>query len=81
MPITVDLKYFAQLREERGQGAEQLEIEPQSVGELYASLKTEHGFRLEPNQLRMVVNEVFTDAATGLKDGDEVVFIPPVAGG
>ena len=81
MLITVSVRYFAQLREERGSGYEQLQIETQSVGSLYKQLAAEHHFRLQPNQLRMVVNEEFTSVETELQDGDEVVFIHPVAGG
>ena len=37
--------------------------------------------KLDGISLRVAVNQKYVKASTNLKDGDEVVFIPPVQGG
>lgn len=50
-----------------------------TVGELYAELQPRLG--LETALVRAAVNGEFVENDHALKDGDEVVFVPPVAGG
>jgi molybdopterin converting factor subunit 1 len=75
------LRYFALLREEAGRQSESVETAATTPADLYAELAARHGFRLPPAQLRVAVNAAFCDWDRPLRDGDEVVFIPPVAGG
>mgnify|MGYP002262959880 CR=1 FL=1 len=49
--------------------------------DLYAELAARHGFRLAQTQVKVAVNSTFADWNRALAEGDEVVFIPPVAGG
>lgn len=77
----VQLRYYALLREQAGRTAETVESQARTPGELYAELASRHGFRLPPAQVRVAVNSTFADWDRPLADGDEVVFIPPVAGG
>lgn len=79
--ITVELQYFAQLREQAGTGAERVETFASSVAELYEELRGKHGFTLPPQSLRAAVNAEFVAWHQALSDGDAVVFIPPVSGG
>ena len=44
-------------------------------------LQQRHPFSLQPEMLRVAINEEFGDWAQPLAAGDSVVFIPPVAGG
>lgn len=78
---TIRIRYFAQLREERGLSEEVVDFEGDTVIQLYQMLTQRHGFRLKPNQLRMAVNDAFVSHDTVLEAGDVVVFVPPVAGG
>ncbi len=78
---TLNVQYYAVLREERGASEERLESTAATAGALYESLRNQHGFSLEAKQLRVVVNEDFRPWDTPLASGDTVVFIPPVAGG
>ena len=48
---------------------------------LYEELRARHGFTLPADRVRGAVNGEFSAATAVLHDGDEVVFIPPVAGG
>jgi molybdopterin converting factor subunit 1 len=78
---SITVEYYAQLREQSGQGRETLDTDAVSLAALYAELKQRHGFRLDTAQLRVAVNAEFGDWQQPLAEGDVVVFIPPVAGG
>jgi molybdopterin converting factor subunit 1 len=75
------LKYYALLREQAGCGEEELETPAADPAALYDELARRHGFSLSRAQLKVAVNAEFSDWSRRLADGDEVVFIPPVAGG
>lgn len=78
---TVRIQYFALLREQRGVGQETLATTAATAGELYAELRSRHGFTLPADRLRVAVNGEFAPWDVSLSDGAELVFIPPVAGG
>lgn len=78
---TLNLQYYAQLREQAGTGGEQVRTDAASLHELYRELAQRHGFSLPAEQLKVAVNTQFSDWDRPLRDGDTVVFIPPVAGG
>ena len=77
----VTLRYYALLREQAGRQEEVLETRAGDAAALYDEVATRHGFRLPRSLLRVAVNSAFADWSRPLADGDEVVFIPPVAGG
>lgn len=77
----LQLRYFALFREQAGRQAETLETAARTPAELYAELAARHGFRLPGAQVKVAVNSEFSDWERPLADGDEIVFIPPVAGG
>jgi molybdopterin converting factor subunit 1 len=83
MNISIRLRYFASLREIVGQEEETLSIpEGASVTDT-RELLLERYPRLEHALARAVcaVNHQYVSPETILKEGDEVVFIPPVGGG
>jgi sulfur-carrier protein len=77
----ISVQYFAILREQRGVSQEELTTPATTPAELYELLRTEHRFTLPGDRVRAAVNGEFVESSHSLKDGDEVVFIPPVAGG
>jgi len=77
----VSLHYFALLREQRGQSSESLTTNAANAGELYRELAQRHGFTLPVTHVRVAINGEFAAWDTALRSGDELVFIPPVAGG
>ena len=79
--LNLSLRYFAVLREQVGCDSEKCRTSAATPDELYVELKAEKGFALEQDALRVAVNGDFVSFDTSLRDGDEVVFIPPVAGG
>jgi molybdopterin converting factor subunit 1 len=73
--------YFAWLREHAGADAEDLETDAGTPGELWAELEARHEFHADRASLRVAVNDEFAAWDEALSEGDQVVFIPPVAGG
>ena len=78
---TINVRYFALLREQRGVSDETVKTNAQTADELYAELQALFHFSLKPEILRVAVNDAFQSWDTILKDKDTVVFIPPVCGG
>ncbi len=79
--ITVHIQYFAILREQRGVARETLSTPAATAGALYDELRTRHGFSLPRDRVRAALNEEFVSWDAPLRDGQTIVFIPPVAGG
>ncbi|AIF48614.1 MoaD/ThiS family protein [Dyella japonica] len=77
----VNLQYYAQLREQAGKSGEQIVTTASSLRDLYEELRAAHGFSLAADALKVAVNTQFSAWDRPLRDGDTIVFIPPVAGG
>jgi len=80
-PKSIRVQYFAVLREQAGRREEAIETRAHTAADLYDELKHRYGFQLSALQLKVALNNEFSDWQTPLKQGDAVVFIPPVAGG
>jgi molybdopterin converting factor small subunit len=78
---SITVKYFAILREQRGEAEESLNTDAPDAQTLYEELQPQHGFTLPVDRLRAAANGEFQPWPAPLNEGDEVVFIPPVAGG
>ena len=81
MKRTVQVQYFAILRDQRGLAEERLETAAATAADLYREVSRRHGFTLAVERLRVALNGDFSTWETPLGDGDTVAFIPPVAGG
>ena len=77
----ITIRYFGQLRELAGKNEEQIVGDETQPDELYASLREQYHFPLAKEHLRVAVNDEFASWETPIRDGDQIVFIPPVAGG
>lgn len=73
--------YFASLRDCAGMDAESVDSRAADARTLYSELRTRHGFAMDETRLRVAVNGAFASWDRPLREGDEVVFIPPVSGG
>ena len=80
-PMQLQIHYYALMREQAGRSEESIETSAPTPADLYAELKSRHGFTLAREQLKVAVNSEFSDWSRELAPGDAVVFIPPVAGG
>jgi molybdopterin-guanine dinucleotide biosynthesis protein A len=81
VPRALTIQYFALLREQAGRSQETLHSGARNARELYDELCVLRGLTLLPTQLRVAVNEDFSDWDRPLSEGDRVAFLPPVAGG
>ena len=79
--MRIHLEYFAQLRELAGQKLQIVETTHETVGPLYDELRETYGFPFSPELLRVAINGDFAPWTQPLREGDLVVFIPPVTGG
>ena len=79
--MNIHIRYYAILREQAGKSTESLHTTAATPAALFAELKSRYPFSLDAQQLKVAVNTEFRDWNSALKDGDNVVFIPPVAGG
>jgi molybdopterin converting factor subunit 1 len=82
-PMKVRLLFFAVLRDIAGADRRELSLpDGATAREVWHSLRAEFSKLAELTQPPMVaVNESYADADVVLRDGDELAFIPPVAGG
>jgi sulfur-carrier protein len=79
--ITVTVQYFAILREQRGLNEEKISTAATTPAALYEQLRAQHPFTLPGDRVRAAVNDTFVASTAPLREGDRIVFIPPVAGG
>jgi sulfur-carrier protein len=73
----VDVLYFASLREMAGIASERIETTARDLRGLYL----ERGLGFPIDRLRVSMDGAFVAWETPLREGAEIVFIPPVSGG
>ena len=82
--MRVRVLYFAGLRDAVGIAEEHLELPAavRTVGSLADHLAARHpAFAARRGHVRVARNEAFAADDEGLRDGDVIALIPPVAGG
>ncbi|MBI2522325.1 MAG: MoaD/ThiS family protein [Bdellovibrio sp.] len=79
--MKVKVRYFAALREKVGAGEEMVETDAKNAIELFHQLNKRHSFPLDSSHLKVSINRHYQDWDYGIKADDEIVFLPPVAGG
>jgi len=81
--MTVNVLHFASFREAAGRDEESRELsEGTRVSDLWQMLRGEIPLLARyPGMPPAAVNREYVDPQTVLRDGDEVAFLPPVAGG
>lgn len=77
----IEVRFFALLREQAGCSSTTLETAAADAAALYAELQQLHGLTFPSTLLRVAINDRYAHLTDALRDGDRVVFIPPVAGG
>ena len=81
--MKVRLLFFAILRDITGKSAADLEVEPGTTARnVWEELRARHPQLAAWTQPPMTaINEEYASPGQELRDGDELAFIPPVAGG
>ncbi|MBP6217588.1 MAG: MoaD/ThiS family protein [Oligoflexales bacterium] len=81
MPQSITVKYFAALREQAGVREETIDTDCLTAKELFLELKAKYFFSVDLKSICVSINRQYADLDASMKSGDEIVFIPPVAGG
>lgn len=77
--MSIQVKYFAALRDEMGRADDVLDSgEVRTVSDVWTKVSGQGA--LPPNTLA-AVNAEYAEAEQPVQDGDEVAFFPPVTGG
>ena len=81
--MNVHLLYFAVLRDITGESEADLSVQDgKRAGEVWQDLRDRYAELAEYRRPPMIaINETYATEDTILRDGDELAFIPPVAGG
>ena len=77
----ITVSYFAQLRELTRTNSESLQTDTVTPAGLFEEIRAKYQLPLKRKGMMVAVNGDFTDWSHPLSDDEEVVFIPPVAGG
>ncbi len=77
--MTINVLFFASLREQLGSGDAQLPFRSDLTVEDVWNLSTSQ--RALPANLLVAVNQEYVSFNQTIEDGDEVAFFPPVTGG
>jgi molybdopterin synthase sulfur carrier subunit len=82
---TIQLRYFASIREALGTGTERLSTAAPTLAALRDELIARGGAHAEAlargKAVRVSLNQAMVDESAALVDGAEVAFFPPVTGG
>ncbi|MDX1607386.1 MAG: MoaD/ThiS family protein [Candidatus Competibacterales bacterium] len=77
--MTIQVKYFASLRDRLGRAGDRLEPDdPMTVAEVWHRLCPDTPL---PANTLTAVNHEYASPDQPVRDGDEVAFFPPVTGG
>ena len=80
--MKINVLYFASLADEANCSEETVVVhESTSLAELYEQLCQKHHFSRPKSELRVAINDYFAKWTDPIYDGDNIVFITPVAGG
>jgi molybdopterin synthase sulfur carrier subunit len=77
--MTINILYFASLRERIGRGSDTLDSsESLQISQVWQQATGQDNF---PDDVLVALNQEYTDANAVVNDGDEIAFFPPVTGG
>lgn len=77
--MTINILYFASLRERIGRGSDALNVsETLSISQVWQRATGQESF---PDDVLVALNQEYTTADALVNDGDEIAFFPPVTGG
>jgi len=80
-PRPIKILFFAVLREQAGRAELTVTTAAATPQALYAELRATLPLTLSETLLRVAINGRYATLDAALHAGDQVVFIPPVAGG
>lgn len=78
---SIHITYFAALRDTTGCAEETLITDVLTGKALFHELTKKYHWPFSEENIQMAINDRYRPIDSVLKEGDSVVFIPPVAGG
>ena len=78
---TLHITYFAALRDATGHAEETLTTEKVTAKALFHELTEKYRWSFSEANIQVAINDRYRSADSVLKEGDRIVFIPPVSGG
>jgi molybdopterin converting factor subunit 1 len=78
---SIHVSFFAAFREQAGTDAQTVRSAATSAGALFEELRGTFPALESYANMKFAVNDQIVDADHAIKDGDRVLFFPPVAGG
>ncbi len=78
---SIQVRFFAAFREFAGTDAVLLETDAETVDDVFEACLQQFPRLFRPEASLVAVNEKMADWSTAVRNGDEVLFFPPVAGG
>jgi MoaD family protein len=79
--MRVTVRYFAAFREAAGRESETVETGASTPRALFAECQARHDELLAWERSLVAINDEMADWDSGIDEGDEILFFPPVAGG
>jgi len=79
--MKLQIHWFAAFREATGQSKESVCSEAATVSGLFEEMKKIHPALASARGAKVAINDELADWNSSLKDGDTILFFPPVAGG
>ncbi|ROR23192.1 molybdopterin synthase subunit MoaD [Comamonas sp. BIGb0124] len=83
--MTLQLRFFASIREALGHGEETLQTQARTVAEVRDELLARGGAYAQTlsrgRAVRLALDQTLCDESAPLRDGAELAFFPPVTGG
>ena len=77
----IEIEYFASFKDSVRKDSETFLSDSDTIGDLFKELQQKYELSINTKHLKVAINDEFTDFSSKIKDGDCLVFIPPVAGG
>lgn len=77
----VTVRYFAAFREATGVESETVPSGASTAGELFSECRSRHAALQDYHASMVAINDEMSQWDSMIKNGDEVLFFPPVAGG
>lgn len=81
MTAVIHVRYYALLKEAAGKDEEEISTSAATAHDLFEEIRCKYNLPYGHNSFKVSINSEFMNWDTGIEHGDEVGFIPPVAGG
>jgi sulfur-carrier protein len=78
---TLTVRYFAMFREHAGTACETLVLDAATAADVFRATRERHGSSEPSGHCKVAINDEMSNWDAPVRDGDEVLLFPPVAGG